>query len=177
MKKAIIIFSFILISIFSIGSFLIYFTYIYLYQNAYHTYIKQNKEVLNTTKVFLNPSELFANSSTITWEDNNNEIIMNGVLYDVISVSSEKGRVTLTVLSDYQEAVMKKEFASTYDASSSKSTSTPIKLLKQFLSFKFVTDSYSLSNEQITVGLRFCNRYTFILRDVYISLETPPPSE
>jgi hypothetical protein len=148
------------------------------YQNAYQSYAKQTHSLTTSTKILINPSQLYSDSETISWEDGNNEINMEGILYDIISISSEKGKVVLTVLSDYQETEMKKEFASSYDVNSSKSSSTPIKLLKQFLSLKFLNDNDLSLNKFISVGFqRFYNKYKFSLTNVFLSLETPPPTK
>lgn len=177
MKKVVIIFTSILISVFSVGSFLIYTCYLHSYHRAYQSFAIQQSSNTNITKIFINPSQLYSDSETITWEDGNNEINMDGILYDIISISSEKGKVVLTVLSDYQETEMKKEFASTYDVNSSKSSSTPIKLLKQFLSLKFLNGNDFSLNEFISVGFQsLYNKYKFNLTNVFLSLETPPPT-
>lgn len=166
-----------MISVFSIGSFLIYSCYLHSYHSAYQSYARQQSSNTNITKVFINPSQLYSDSETISWEDDNNEINMEGILYDIISISSEKGKVVLTVLSDYQETEMKKEFASSYDVNSAKSSSTPIKLLKQFLSLKFLNDNDLSLNKFISVGFqRFYSNYKFSLTNVFLSLEIPPPT-
>lgn len=177
MKKATIIFTFILITIFSIGSFFVYTCYLSSYQNAYQAYAKSKKNNLLTSQILINPAQLYTNSKTISWEDDNKEVVINGVLYDVVSVKLQKGEVVLTVLSDKQEQEIKNQFASTYDVSSSKSSNSPIKLLKQFLAFKFVNNTATLGDFILNTNeINSNTKYTFCITSVFLSQETPPPN-
>ena len=83
LKKATIIFSFILITVFSAGSYFLHQLYLKSYKKDFKAYISKYKEQSAFSTITINPSELYANSKTITWEDEFKEVIYNGVLYDV----------------------------------------------------------------------------------------------
>ncbi len=177
MKKIIIIYTSLLITIFGLGSFLIYSYYLSSYKNAYQSYVKNNESNISTTKILINPCQLYTNSKTILWEDENKEIIKDGILYDIISIISDKGKVVLTVISDYQEQIIKKEFASVYNIHSTKSDNNPLKLLKQFLSLKFLINSNSLFDfESIQCNSTIYTNYLFSIKSIFLSKNTPPPN-
>ena len=118
-----------LILFLGLGNFFIFSNYLASYQNTYQSYIKSNYSHLPTTKISLNPCQLYINSKDIIWEDDAKEVIVNGVLYDIVSITYINGKAILTVLSDKQEQEIKKQFASTYDTQSAKSSNhNPIKL-------------------------------------------------
>jgi hypothetical protein len=170
-----IIFTLIIISVFSAGSFFIYSGYLASYKANYKAFI--NKKNVLATKISINPSQLYTNSNTLVWEDDNKEVVFNGVLYDVVSISSNKGKVVLTVLSDLEELEIKKNFASTFDVHSDQSTSNPIKLLKQFFALKYLNDmnaSFELCSPK-DIQLSY-TEYSFSIQAVFLSKETLPPS-
>lgn len=177
MKKITIIFTLAFISLISTGSFFIYTGYLISYHNDFQSYIRNEKSNLITTEISINPSQLYVNSKTISWEFNNKELIFNDVLYDIVSINSVKGKVILTVLSDSQEQEIKKQFAENYDINPSKSSSHPIKLLKQFLAFKYIAQS----DESVDIianqsSLSNYTEYFFSIIPVFLSKETLPPS-
>ena len=162
---------------FSTSSFFIFSGYLTSYKKAFHSFIKKEQGHLSTTQISINPSQLFVNSSTITWEDDNKEIKIKGKMYDIVSVNSRRGKVILTVLSDTQEDILKKEFASTYDLQSNNTSSNPIKLLKQFLALKFIQNNCHASNGLLSSSLSpSLIEKTFELCSVVLKNETPPPS-
>ena len=177
MKKIVILFSFILITVLSAGTFIIYYSYLSSYQNNYQSYVKKEYKHLNTTKILINPSQLYANTKTIIWEDKNKEVIIDGILYDIISIISNNSKIELTVISDTQEQEIKKQFASSYDLNSTKSSNSPIKLLKQFLAFKFLNNSnYSFNFQSNQYYSSIYTNYLFSIKSIFISKNTPPPN-
>src|SRR5688572_12023512 len=100
LKKTITIFLFTLISIFSCGSYLIYKSYLHSYKSDFKAYINSNKKDIKLSTILINPSELYVNSKTIIWEDENKEVIHKGVLYDIVSIKNQNGKVVLFALSD-----------------------------------------------------------------------------
>ncbi len=176
MKKFIVIVTLILITVFSTASFFIYFGYLSSYQSAYQSFIKNNKLNLVTEIVSINPSQLYINSKQIIWEDDNKEIFIDGVLYDIILMASNKDKVELTILSDTKEQDIKKQFASSYDVTSTKSANNPLKLLKQFLSLKFLnTTAEFLSKTPAKICNIVFSNYTFSIKSINILPEILPP--
>lgn len=141
MKKVSIIFSFILITVFSTGSFFLYKSYLKSYKKEFKSFVLNNKKKANYSTICINPSELYTNSKTIIWEDENKEVIYQGVLYDIVCVKTTGAKVELIVVSDEQEMKLKKQFASLFDIDSNETTKDPFNLLKSFFALKYIATS------------------------------------
>ncbi len=160
---------------FSAGSFFIYKAGLSIHRSEIKSYIKANQNKLDLTIIDINPSELYANSKTLKWEDENKEVIYNGELFDVVSISSEKGHVILKLLSDEQEKQIKDEYASVF-SSSSNSSNHPLKLLKQFLALKFLSNtSVSIDLSPALISVNILDPLTCNLSSAFIGCEVPPP--
>ncbi len=146
--------------------------YLNSYKKEFKSYIFQNKQKTATTVLYINPSELYTNSSCIIWEDENKEIVYKGILYDILQIKNAGKKVAITVVSDKQEMMLKKQFNEPVDSESNKST----KLLKNFFAFKYVINQSEI-NFKVN-GLNLSVFYTldlFQLFPVYFSRDTPPP--
>lgn len=179
MKKIAVIFTFVFISILSTGSFFVFSGFISQYQTDYQAYIQKEKSKINTSEILINPSQLYINSARVSWEDDNKELVVDGVLYDVVSITvNHKGKLVITILSDDQEQKFKKEFASNFDdVYTSKKSNNPLKLLKQFLALKFINQNNKESYLTINPSLHLnYTEFQFHVNSVFLSQETPPPS-
>lgn len=177
MKKVIVIFSFLLITLFSVGSFIVFSTYISFHQSTFQASLKKINQNLFTTKIFINPSELYTNSKNLIWEDDNKEIIKEGILYDIISIDSKDGKIMLTVISDSKEQEIKKQFASLYKDNYTHPSNNLTKLLKQLLALKFLfyfNSSFNSNQHFSTISYVRFN----LLKDkpVFLPKEVPPPN-
>lgn len=176
LKKTVTIILFSLISIFSCGSYLIYKSYLYSYKSDFKAYINTNKKDIKLSTILISPSELYVNSKTIIWEDENKEVIHQGVLYDIVSIKNQNGKVVLFALSDCKEQEFKKQFAENFNESSSKSTGNTLKLLKQFLALKYVSSDASLVFNNTSILNEYKRGSCFKPEPVFISTETLPPN-
>ena len=94
LKKIAVIFTFVFISILSTGSFFVFSGFISQYQTDYQAYIQKEKSKINTSEILINPSQLYINSAKVSWEDDNKELVVDGVLYDVVSITvNRKGKL------------------------------------------------------------------------------------
>lgn len=176
MKKITIIFSFVLISIFSVGSYFLHLIYLGNYKQDFKEYILKNKKETAFTIININSNELYTNSSTITWEDDNKEVVYKGILYDILSLEKSGSIITLKVVSDKQEVELKKQFASIFNVNSNKSTKGPFNLLKNFFSLKYVVNNIFIEFNNPTLNcVSFNTPLTFHLTNMVIHQETPPP--
>lgn len=177
MKKLSIIFCFFLITLFSLGSFFIYTAYLKSYKKEFQSFIFQNKNLKTHTTIQINPSELYTDSKTIVWEDRNKEVEYKGLLYDIVSVKSIGTKVELTIVSDFQEMQLKKQFASVYDVTSKDSTKEPFNLLKNLLALKWIvnysSECLNLLEDSITIIAKHPSQQ--VLKG-YSFQETPPPN-
>lgn len=177
MKKLICIFLIVFVTLFSLGGFLIYSAYLSCYKNSYKSFIKTNQHSKNYKKIFINPSELYVNTKTIIWEDEYKEVIIDGVLYDIVSVNYENGKVMLTVISDNQEQEIKKQFASQYSDSYAQSSNHLAKLLKQFLGLKFLSNyGYSNNSNKYYSSISYTPYSLLKNKFVFLPQELPPPN-
>ncbi len=176
MKKATIIFSFLLMSVFSVGSYFLHQIYLKGYKKEFKSYIKQNKQSTSFSTISINPSELYTNSANIIWADENKEVVYKGILYDVVSVKGKGLTVELIVVSDYKEMELKKQFASMYDVSSKSTTKNPFELLKSFFALKFIVSNIDLEFNSLTKNLSASfHTQLFQITAPIIYLESPPP--
>lgn len=176
MKKSTIIFSFLLISVFSVGSFFLHQAYLKSYKKEFKAYLKTNKQNTNFSTITISPSEVYTNSKNIEWEDEFKEVVYQGVLYDVVKVSGKGLVVELTVVSDHQETELKKQFASFYDINSNQKTKTPFDLLKSFFALKYLANNSDFSFDNSVLWLdKFVSFQKFQISLVVINLDTPPP--
>ncbi len=176
LKKATIIFSFILITVFSAGSYFLHQLYLKSYKKEFKAYISKHKKQSAFSTITIHPSELYVNSKTITWEDENKEVVFKGILYDVVKVNGKGLTVELIVVSDHQEMELKKEFASLFDISSNEKTKSPFELLKNFMALKYLATNsdFSFSNCVFSLDNLASFKNTQINSPV-INLDTPPP--
>ena len=177
MRKTAIILSVILIVVFSTGSFFAYKYFLGSYKKEFKSYLSLNKKTTATTILKINPSQLFTNSNAISWEDENKEVIYNGVLYDIVYIENKNGKVYLTVVSDFQETELKKQFASMYSIQSNTSTKNPFDLLKQFLALKtiFQNSEKYINPFPIKCFAKKSNSKSYQLQTIVLNQETPPP--
>lgn len=177
MKRVSIIFSFILITVFSTGSFLLHKSYLKAYKKEFKSFIFNNKKKVNYSTISINPSELYTNSKKITWEDENKEVIYKGVLYDIVCMKTIGVKVELTVVSDEQEMNLKKQFAYLFDIDSNKTTKDPFNLLKSFFALKYIAtlSSTNINNSEFILNQShiYC---VFKISKGFSSQTNPPPN-
>lgn len=177
MKRISVIFSFVLITVFSSGSFFMHKCYLNSYKKEFKSFVFKNKKCNNYKTININPSELYTNSKTIIWEDENKEVMYKGVLYDVVCIKTIGIKVELTVVSDEQEMRLKKQFASLFDIDSTKTTKDPFNLLKSFFALKYIATSssaYISTSELILNKVRvYC---IFKISKGFNSQTNPPPN-
>ena len=177
MKRVSIIFSFILITVFSTGSFFLHKSYLKSYKKEFKSFIFKNKKKANYSTIKINPSELYTNSKTIIWEDENKEVIYKGVLYDIVCMKTIGVKVELTVVSDEQEMKLKKQFASLFDIDSNKTTKDPFDLLKSFFALKYIATSSSANICNYELVLNTTHTYrVFKISKGFNSQTNPPPN-
>jgi hypothetical protein len=159
-----------------VGNYVLYSVYTTSYKKEFKHYISNHKENTRVTTLLINPGELYCNSARITWEDDNKEIVHEGVLYDIVTIAFNGLTVKLTVVSDKQEMELKKQFASLYDADSHSATKTPFSILKLFLFLKYIPNTDSLELKALeTDRVHDFTFQEFKLRHNTIPTDSPPP--
>ena len=176
MKKISIICCFILITVFSTGSYLIHTCYLNSYKKEFKSFIFANQKHTSTAVVLINPSELYTNSCNIIWEDENKEVLYKGVLYDIIRIENRGLKIALVVVSDEQETSLKKQFSELFDLNALGSAKNPFHILKSFFSLNCVINQADF-DLGITSFLRPQSYSTdsFLISKVFLTQDTPPP--
>lgn len=158
------------------GSYFLHQVYLKSYKKEFKAYISKYKEQSAFSTININPSELYANSANIIWEDENKEVVYKGILYDVLEVKGNGLVVELKVVSDYQEMELKKEFASLFDVSSNEKTKGPFDLLKNFMALKYLAAHSDICfNSSFFVLKKIGSFQTIQINSIVINLDTPPP--
>lgn len=162
----------------STSGYFFYRAFLISYKKDFKSFIQQNKNTIETSQFIVKPCELFINNSKITWLDDNKEIYYQGELYDIVTISHQKGVTILSVLCDDQEQKLKEEFASLYNEDAiKKNNHNPMKFLKQFLALKYIEPIQLDFNHLKTSyfdSLYF--EYTFSIKKGFLTQETPPPN-
>lgn len=150
--------------------------YLKSYKKEFKSFVFENKTPTNYSVIKINPSELYTNSKTIIWEDENKEVVYKGVLYDIVCIKTTGVKVELTVVSDKQEMELKKQFASLYDITSSKTTKEPFNLLKNFFTLKCVISktTFTIANPETNITTAYISK-TSQPSQGFLFQETPPP--
>ena len=150
-------------------------SYLHSYKKEFKSFIKSNRVSTAKQTITMAAKQLYVNSSNITWEDENQEMIINGVLYDVLDIKMNYSTALITLVSDKQELELKKQFASLYDFSKNKKEPCPV--LKSFFSLKSVLNSsdFEFKNHVSQMAKTYLDSI-FKTVTVYYSQETPPPN-
>lgn len=177
MKKLTVIFAFILIAVFSVGSFFIHQVYLNKYKQEFRSYLFSNKKETVFTNITIHKGQLYKNSSSIMWEDDNQEIVYQGVLYDIINIRQSGVNIALSVVSDNQEMELKNQFAAFFNCSSNNNkTKAPLELLKNFFAFKYIVDNSLIGFKNSPPKSSSPNtELLFQITEMVIQQETPPP--
>lgn len=173
MRKASFIIISTLIIVFLTGNYFIYKQITKAHKKEFKAYIRSR--FAKTIKISIHPSELYSNNSKINWLDDNKEVIINDVLYDVISIKNNGTLVVLTVVDDKKE----KELMDTYrdrfdDFRASHSSKNKPQVAKDFFSLKYLpikTNSFLLHLDKIHFSLN----ENFRVTKGHTLLLTPPP--
>jgi len=173
MKKAICAIAAVLILVFITGHFFLFKIAQHSHKSEFKHYLKSNAVTIQ--KIELSPSELFVDSKTITWKDDNTEIEMNGEMYDVMEIKNSGTKVILSIVPDKVEKTLFEKYraqaASIYNNRNSKENNG----IKDLLTLK-VTVKEPVRNPSSAAGsdvlfkensFRTCFGFT--------TVQTPPP--
>lgn len=147
------------------------------YKKEFRAYLSLNKNNLQSSEIIIKSSELYKNSQTIIWQDDNKEMVYKGILYDVISIRNNNENSIVTVFSDTQEVEINNQFAANYNDISCKNANKSMKLLKQFLALQYISPTNELFNtcSKSTILVNHKD-HRFHISSGFLSQETPPPN-
>ncbi len=174
MKKASLIAALSLMVMFLTGHYFIYRGVIKSHKKEFKTYIRSN--FAKTEQLEINPSQLYTDNVEMKWLDENKEICLNGVMYDILNIKNAGTKIILNVVKDADEKELmdryRDQFNDQYENGNAGRKNNNI--LKDLLSMKY----FQRSNSSITLlisGYNYSASFTPELSSIYLHVQTPPP--
>lgn len=174
MRKASFIIALSLITVFLTGHYFIYKSVLKSHKIEFKSYIRAN--FAKTEELAIYPSQLYTNSPEMQWLDENKEICLNGVMYDIVCIKNAGTKVILNVVKDKDEKELmnryNKQFNDIYENGNSGKKNN--NLLKDFLSLKY----FHNDNSSIVV---FSKEHKYALEQhpsplcCFVGISSPPP--
>ncbi len=174
MRKATFIIALSLITVFLTGHYFIYKSVLKSHKKEFKAYIRTHFAKIEQLEI--NPSQLYNDNTEMQWLDENKEVCLNGVMYDIVSIKSAGTKVILNVVKDKDEKELmnryNKQFNDIYENGTSGKKNN--NLLKDFLSLKY----FQNSNSSIVV---FSGEHKYgceqqpSLAFASLGISTPPP--
>lgn len=174
MRKASFIIALALITVFLTGHYFIYKSVLKSHKKEFKTYIRSHFAKIE--QLAINPSQLYTDNLEMQWLDENKEVCLNGVMYDIVSIKSAGTKVVLNVVKDKDEKELmnryNKQFNDIYENGNTGKSKT--NLLKDFLSLKF------FQNNTSSIAL-YSNEKKYFIGDQpsivfgYNQISSPPP--
>ena len=158
MRKVLYIITVSLITVFLTGHYFIYKSVLKSHKKEFKTYIRSHYAKIEQLEI--SPSQLYSDNTEMKWLDENKEVCLNGIMYDIISIKNAGTKVILFVVNDKNEKELmnryQKEFNNSYENGNTGKQNN--NLLKDFLALKY----FQKSHADIVVfegSLRyFCNK-------------------
>lgn len=158
------------------GSYFLHKAYLSSYKKEFKAHLLKQTNPPGCLHLSIHPCELYVNTATISWEDDNSELIYKGKLYDVLDIKSKGTKVSIILIPDENEELLKREFAETYNEHSSHAKKDPFSLLKNLFALKFIYTTNTSKVPGFTIyNPVFHPTETSRLISRYISQQVPPP--
>ncbi len=163
-----------MITVFLTGHYFIYKSVLKSHKKEFKTYIRSHFAKIEQIEIA--PSELYTNTNQLTWLDENKEVLLNGIMYDIVSLKTEGGKVVLNVVKDKDEKELmnryQKQFNDIYENGNTGKKNN--NLIKDFLSLKY----FQNRNSAICVFAKEFNPFSrrqFVLNEGFRSSLFLPP--
>jgi hypothetical protein len=174
MKKASFIIVISLVTVFLTGHYFIYKSVLKSHKKEFKAFIRSN--FVKSEQLEINPSQLYSDNVGMKWLDENKEVCLNGVMYDILSIQNAGTKVILHVVKDKDEKELmdcyRDQFNTIYENGNTGKKNNNI--LKDLLSMKYFQRSYSAIS-LLTSEYNYSTSLTSALSSVYLSVQTPPP--
>lgn len=161
-----------IITVLITGNYFIYKQVTKAHKKEFKAFIRSKYAKKQTVKIY--PSELYSNNSRITWLDHNKEILLDGVMYDIISHTNDGVQVALTVVEDSQEKELMHRYKNQFDEIYNHHPKQKNSIAKDFFAFKY------LPNKNISFQIKESFLNPIPDRDSksrvgFLSIYSPPP--
>ena len=146
------------ITVFITGNYFIYKQVTKAHKREFKAYIRTN--FAKTEVIEISPSELFCNNQRITWLDENKEILLGEIMYDIVSIKNNGTKVLLTVVNDSEEKALMNEYSDEfngfYNQNNAKSKNN---IMKDFFGFKYLLNTYQ------EIQFEYCS-YCYVVKHI-----------
>lgn len=174
MRKATFIIALSLITVFLTGHYFIYKGMLKSHKKEFKTYIRTHFAKIE--QFAIHPSELYTDTKEMQWLDENKEVCLNGVMYDIVSIKSAGTKVVLNMVKDKDEKELmnryNKQFNDIYENGTGGKKNN--NLIKDFLSLKYFQNSNS-SIVMFSEAHKYIREAQPSLVFASIGVSTPPP--
>lgn len=145
-------------------------------QKQFKNWLFINHADLITQTYKINKTKLFVNNDIMTWQDENQEIIINGRLFDIVKINKNKDEVILTLFADELEEERLNNLASLFDEDYPLNKKKLQQMVKLVLSLQF----QELNHQKINFKKQFAYFKQMLSKkqlfsEVFIGTTTPPP--
>ena len=174
MRKISYIIALSLITVFLTGHYFIFKSVLSSHKKEFKTYIRSHHAKIE--QIEISPSQLYSDNAELKWMDENKELCLNGVMYDIVSIKTAGTKVILNVINDKEEKELMNRYHKQFNESCNEGAAGQKgnDLLKDFLSLKY----FQSRNRSIVV---FSQEYKFTselrpsLMFGYSEISAPPP--
>ena len=171
LRKATFIIISLIITVLITGNYFIYRQVTKAHKKEFKAFIRTKYAKTETLEIC--PSELYTNNSKITWLDHNKEVLVNDVMYDIVSISNGGTKVILTVVNDTYEKELMNRYKDQFNASAG-SHKKNNSIAQDFFGMKYISSSYYILTSTYSETL-LSNPVTFMIFSGYQTVLTPPP--
>ena len=174
LKKASFILIGLFLTVFLSGHFFVFKVSQAAHQSKFRSYIQQNLTELK--KIEINPSQLYTDSKGIQWFDDNREVMIGSLMYDVVYTKNSGKTISLFLVNDENEKTLMDKYSKLADSIFDDSNPAKQDVVKDFLSLKFLQGSPFEFQAPNTIVVNEQAVYAASLNSGVLSKETPPPS-
>lgn len=131
------------------------------------------KNVSNLIRIEMDRKQLFKDTKTISWKDENKELVLNGKFHEVVSIKDSCGLAIVTLIEDEQENHLFSHFFSLQN----KDPNSFASQFSIFLNFYFLQDKQSTVFFQNIVHTNYVTPLVASVPAVALSPEELPPAK
>jgi hypothetical protein len=128
--------------------FVFFISYIELNKSDFKEQLKLSQKQL--TELEFSARDLYIDKAGIEWKENNNEVVINGVFYEIIQIKKTDQKIIVSVIADKKE----NELFQNYFAFNKNAQSGSLNIIKLLLTLNYVSPSFEilLSNPPATAN-------------------------
>ena len=175
MRKAGFILTLSLITVFFTGHFFIYKSLLKVHKREFKAYIRSH--FVKAEQIEINPAQLYADNSEMQWLDDNKEVCLNGVMYDILNIEQAGTKIILHAVKDTDEKELmdryRDQFNDQYENGARGKKNNNV--LKELLSFKYLQTAQQKTLPGHT-AIDHAHHFISKTSSGYLTVISPPPN-